>query len=45
MFIPSGGSVLVDWGADVIKVEHPVDRATPSAGSSRPACCPAARAA
>ena len=23
MFIPSGGSVLVDWGADVIKVEHP----------------------
>ena len=24
MFIPSGGSVLVDWGADVIKVEHPV---------------------
>jgi crotonobetainyl-CoA:carnitine CoA-transferase CaiB-like acyl-CoA transferase len=24
MFIPSCGSVLVDWGADVIKVEHPV---------------------
>ena len=24
MFVPSGGSVLVDWGADVIKVEHPV---------------------
>jgi len=23
MFIPSGGSVLVDWGADVIKVENP----------------------
>src|SRR5690606_14355636 len=23
MFIPSGGSVLVDWGADVVKVEHP----------------------
>ncbi|MEY2398478.1 MAG: hypothetical protein QOJ00_1652 [Actinomycetota bacterium] len=23
MFIPSGGSVLVDWGADVIKIEHP----------------------
>lgn len=23
MFIPSGGSVLVDWGADVLKVEHP----------------------
>jgi crotonobetainyl-CoA:carnitine CoA-transferase CaiB-like acyl-CoA transferase len=23
MFIPSAGSVLVDWGADVIKVEHP----------------------
>ena len=25
MFVPSGGSVLVDWGADVIKVE-PDDR-------------------
>ena len=24
MFIPSGGSVLVDWGADVVKVEHPL---------------------
>ncbi len=24
MFIPSAGSVLVDWGADVTKVEHPV---------------------
>lgn len=23
MFIPSGGSVLVDWGADVVKIEHP----------------------
>ena len=23
MFIPSGGSVLVDWGADLVKVEHP----------------------
>ena len=23
MFIPSAGSVLVDWGADVIKVENP----------------------
>ena len=23
MFVPSGGSVLMDWGADVIKVEHP----------------------
>ncbi|MCH7788626.1 MAG: CoA transferase [Acidobacteria bacterium] len=23
MFIPSGGSVLVDWGAEVLKVEHP----------------------
>ena len=21
MFVPSGGAVLVDWGADVIKVE------------------------
>lgn len=24
MFVPSGGSVLVDWGAEVLKVEHPV---------------------
>ncbi|MCU1355743.1 MAG: putative fatty acid-CoA racemase [Acidimicrobiales bacterium] len=24
MFMPSAGTVLVDWGADVIKVEHPV---------------------
>ncbi len=24
MFIPSGGAVLVDWGAEVLKVEHPV---------------------
>lgn len=23
MFIPSGGSVLVDWGAEVLKIEHP----------------------
>ncbi len=23
MFVPSGGSVLVDWGADVVKVENP----------------------
>jgi crotonobetainyl-CoA:carnitine CoA-transferase CaiB-like acyl-CoA transferase len=24
MFVPSAGAVLADWGADVIKVEHPV---------------------
>ena len=23
-FVPSGGAVLSDWGADVIKIEHPV---------------------
>ena len=23
MFIPSGGAMLVDWGAEVLKVEHP----------------------
>jgi len=23
MLVPSGGSVLVDWGADVLKIEHP----------------------
>jgi len=31
MFIPSGGSVLVDWGAEVIKVEHP-DTGDPQRG-------------
>jgi crotonobetainyl-CoA:carnitine CoA-transferase CaiB-like acyl-CoA transferase len=31
MFIPSGGSVLVDWGADVLKVEHP-DTGDPQRG-------------
>ena len=30
MFVPSGGSVLVDWGADVIKVE-PIERRRPAA--------------
>ena len=24
MFVPAGGAVLVDWGADVLKIEHPV---------------------
>jgi crotonobetainyl-CoA:carnitine CoA-transferase CaiB-like acyl-CoA transferase len=24
MFVPSAGTVLVDWGADVVKVEHPM---------------------
>lgn len=23
MFVPSAGAVLVDWGADVLKIEHP----------------------
>src|SRR6266540_1532714 len=23
-FVPAGGAVLSDWGADVIKIEHPV---------------------
>src|SRR6201996_4752132 len=23
-FVPSAGAVLTDWGADVIKIEHPV---------------------
>jgi crotonobetainyl-CoA:carnitine CoA-transferase CaiB-like acyl-CoA transferase len=31
MFIPSGGSVLVDWGAEVLKVEHP-DTGDPQRG-------------
>ena len=25
-FVPAAGAVLADWGADVIKVEHPVER-------------------
>lgn len=24
VFVPAGGAILADWGADVIKVEHPV---------------------
>jgi crotonobetainyl-CoA:carnitine CoA-transferase CaiB-like acyl-CoA transferase len=24
MFVPSAGAILADWGADVIKIEHPV---------------------
>ena len=24
LFVPAAGAVLADWGADVIKVEHPV---------------------
>jgi crotonobetainyl-CoA:carnitine CoA-transferase CaiB-like acyl-CoA transferase len=24
VFMPAAGVVLVDWGADVVKVEHPV---------------------
>ena len=23
MFVPSAGAVLVDWGAEVLKIEHP----------------------
>lgn len=23
-FVPSAGAVLADWGADVVKIEHPV---------------------
>ncbi|UUZ45250.1 CoA transferase [Janibacter limosus] len=25
-FVPAAGAVLADWGADVIKVEHPRPR-------------------
>ena len=45
MFVPSAGTVLVDWGADVVKVEHPVTGDPRTAGSSRRGCCPAATAA
>ena len=23
-FVPSAGAVLADWGADVVKIEHPI---------------------
>jgi crotonobetainyl-CoA:carnitine CoA-transferase CaiB-like acyl-CoA transferase len=23
-FVPAAGAVLADWGADVLKIEHPV---------------------
>ncbi|WP_369818205.1 CoA transferase [Novosphingobium sp. ST904] len=23
-FVPSAGGILADWGADVVKIEHPV---------------------
>ena len=38
-FVPSAGAVLADWGADVIKVEHPV-RGDRSAGSASAASRP-----
>ena len=31
-FVPAAGAILADWGADVIKVEHPVTR-RPAAGA------------
>ena len=33
-FVPAAGAIPADWGADVIKVEHPVRAVTPSAVSS-----------
>ncbi len=24
LFVPAAGAVLADWGADVIKIEHPI---------------------
>jgi Predicted acyl-CoA transferases/carnitine dehydratase len=32
-FVPAAGAILADWGADVIKVEHPV-RGDTQRGSS-----------
>ena len=40
-FVPSAGAVLVDQGAEVIKIEHP-ETGDPQRGSSRPACSPVA---
>ncbi len=43
MFVPSGGSVLVDWGADVIKVE-PLVGGDPQRGLSTSGLVPGAAA-
>src|SRR6185436_8901369 len=41
-FVPSAGTVLGDWGADVIKVEHPV-RGDPMRGLVNSGIVPGAR--
>ena len=33
-FVPAAGAILADWGADVIKVEHPVRGDTSAASST-----------
>jgi crotonobetainyl-CoA:carnitine CoA-transferase CaiB-like acyl-CoA transferase len=33
-FVPAAGAILADWGADVIKVEHPVQGDTQRAFST-----------
>ena len=37
-FVPAAGAILADWGADVIKVEHP-ETGDPSGRCSRWAWC------
>ena len=29
-FVPAAAGLLADWGADVIKIEHPVRRSQPA---------------
>lgn len=41
-FVPSAGTVLADWGADVIKIEHPV-RGDPMRGLVTSGIVPGAR--
>jgi len=40
-FVPAAGAILADWGADVIKIEHPVT-GDPQRGLMRSGLVPAA---
>ena len=36
-FVPAAGAILADWGADVIKVEHPIRGDTQRGACGHPA--------
>ena len=38
VFVPAAAAMLADWGADVLKVEHPVVGRSGRARSRRGAC-------